>query len=216
MSAAFITSRAVTTALLVALTGLATTLGLIVAIGPQNLFVLRQGLTATHVLPVVALCVVSDALLIAAGTAGLGALVTAHPGVVDAMRYLGGAYLLILGALAARRCLRPPHIASDATPTSSAGLWAVLGAAAAMTWLNPHIYLDTVVLIGSLANSHGDALRWLFALGAAVGSLIWFLALGKGASRMAPWFRSPRAWRVLDAVVAVVMGGMGFALIVAG
>ncbi|MEZ5212859.1 LysE/ArgO family amino acid transporter [Gordonia sp. PP30] len=205
------------TALLVAATGLATTLGLIAAIGPQNLFVLRQGLTATHVLPVIALCTVSDAILILAGTAGLGAVVTSHPGVVDGLRYLGGAYLLVLGALAARRCVRPVAAAAapDLGAATSAGLWAVLGTAAAMTWLNPHTYLDTVVLIGSLANSHGSTLRWVFALGACAGSVLWFVALGKGASRMSPLFRSPRAWRVLDAVVAVVMGGMGIALIAA-
>ncbi|MFT3660325.1 MAG: LysE/ArgO family amino acid transporter [Gordonia sp. (in: high G+C Gram-positive bacteria)] len=200
-------------ALLAAVAGLVTTLGLIVALGPQNLFVLRQGLTATHVLPVIALCAVSDALLITAGTAGLGTLVTAHPGVVDALRYCGGAYLIVLGALAAKRVLRPGTVDDPAGAGESAGLWAVLGAAAAMTWLNPHTYLDTVVLIGSLANGHGEQARWIFALGAATGSALWFLALGKGARLLSPHLRSPRAWRMLDAAVALVMGGMGLALI---
>ncbi|MFT4088177.1 MAG: LysE family transporter [Gordonia sp. (in: high G+C Gram-positive bacteria)] len=204
------------TALLVAATGLVTTLGLIVAIGPQNLFVLRQGLTATYVLPVVALCVISDAVLITAGTAGLGALLTAHPAVVDVARFLGGGYLMVLGLLAARRAARPAASIVDDDAKPAAGLWAVLGAGAAMTWLNPHTYLDTVVLIGSLANNHGSTLRWVFALGAAAGSLIWFLALGGAARKMAPWFTSPRAWRALDSVVALVMGGTGIALVVAG
>ncbi len=205
----------VNSALLAAAAGLATALGLIAAIGPQNLFVLRQGLTATHVLPVVALYVVSDAVLIAAGTAGLGALVTAHPGLVDALRCCGGAYLIALGLVAAGRALRPPVAQHDGAAGSEAGLWAVLAAAAAMTWLNPHTYLDTVVLIGSLANGHGEGLRWLFALGAAAGSALWFVLLGTGAHRLARYFRSPRAWRVLDAVVAATMSGMGLVLIVA-
>ena len=202
-----------TTLLLTALAGLATGAGLIIAIGPQNVFVLRQGISGVHVVPVIAVCVASDIVLISAGTLGLGAVVAAHPVVVDVARIVGGAYLILLGAFAARRAWRPTvSSTTNDDPARNRGLWAALGTALALTWLNPHTYLDTVFTIGSLANSHADA-RWAFTFGACLASLVWFLALGFGARKMAPLFSSVRAWRILDAVIAVVMAALGVGLI---
>ncbi|WP_132992843.1 LysE/ArgO family amino acid transporter [Gordonia zhaorongruii] len=202
-----------TTLLLAALVGLATGTGLIVAIGPQNIFVIRQGVRGSHVVPVVAVCVVSDVILISAGTAGLGAVVTAHPSAVSAAKVVGGGYLIVLGLLAGHRAWRPTvGSASNDDPDRNRGLWAALGTALALTWLNPHTYLDTVLTLGSIANSHADA-RWAFTFGACASSLIWFTALGFGSKRMAPMFSSVRAWRILDAAIAVMMGGLGVSLI---
>jgi L-lysine exporter family protein LysE/ArgO len=210
----FLTSMYVTTTfLLAALAGLFTGAGLIIAIGPQNIYVIRQGISGGYVLPVIAVCVVSDIVLISAGTVGLGAVVSAHPGIVSVAKVVGGAYLVVLGGFAARRAWRPT--ASSTTnddPSRNRGLWAALGTALALTWLNPHTYLDTVLTLGSIANSHADA-KWAFTIGACVASIVWFLALGFGAKKMAPMFSSVRAWRVLDSVIAVVMVGLGISLI---
>ena len=196
--------RRVPPALLSALTGLAFGLSLIVAIGAQNAFVLRVGLRRAHVLPVVAVCALSDALLITAGVAGLGALVDRAPVVLTVARIGGAAFLLGYAAVAARRALRPGAVLTaedDGTPTR---VWPVVATCLALTWLNPHVYLDTVVLLGSVAGTHGDG-RWWFGAGAVVGSLVWFAALGYGARLLRPLFARPGAWRVLDGVIAVVM-----------
>ena len=196
--------RRVPPALLSALTGLAFGLSLIVAIGAQNAFVLRVGLRRAHVLPVVAVCALSDALLITAGVAGLGALVDRAPVVLTVARVGGAAFLLGYAAVAARRALRPGAVLTaedDSTPTR---VWPVVATCLALTWLNPHVYLDTVVLLGSVAGTHGDG-RWWFGAGAVVGSLVWFAALGYGARLLRPLFARPGAWRVLDGVIAVVM-----------
>ncbi|MGB3699396.1 MAG: LysE family transporter [Gordonia sp. (in: high G+C Gram-positive bacteria)] len=201
------------TYLLALLTGLVTGTGLIIAIGPQNVFVIRQGISGSHVLPVIGVCVASDIVLISAGTAGLGAVVTAHPEMVSAAKLVGGGYLIVLGAFAARRAWRAAPLATPgATTERTASLWMALGTALALTWLNPHTYLDTVLTLGSLANSHADA-RWAFTLGACIASLLWFLMLGLGARRMAPVFASVRAWRALDTAIAVVMSLLGGLLI---
>ncbi|GAA4642511.1 L-lysine exporter [Gordonia humi] len=203
-----------TTLLLAALTGLVTGAGLIIAIGPQNVFIIRQGISGAHIAPVIAVCVVSDIVLISAGTLGLGAVVAGHPAIVSVAKIVGGAYLIILGALAARRAWRPTATSmTNDDPSRTRGLWAALGTALALTWLNPHTYLDTVFTLGSIANSHADA-RWAFSIGACVASLIWFLALGFGARKMAPMFASVRAWRLLDGAIAVVMAALGIGLIV--
>ena len=202
-----------TTLLLAAFTGLFTGAGLIIAIGPQNVFVLRQGISGAHVAPVIAVCIVSDIVLITAGTVGLGAAVAAHPGIVTVAKVVGGAYLVVLGLAAARRAWRPT--ASSLTNDDAGrnrGMWAALGTALALTWLNPHTYLDTVLTLGSIANSHSDS-RWAFTVGACVASLVWFLALGLGARKVAPMFASVRAWRILDAVIALVMVGLGVGLV---
>lgn len=190
-------------ALLAAAAGLGLGLALIVAIGAQNAFVLRQGLRGEHVGPVVAVCIVSDAVLIAAGVAGAGAVLSGLPSLVTAVRLAGAAFLLGYGLLAARRALRPAVLDPDAVGLRR-GLWAALWTALALTWLNPHVYLDTVILLGSIANSYAGG-RWWFAAGAAAGSTAWFLALGYGARLLRPVFVRPVAWRVLDAVIAVVM-----------
>ena len=196
-------ARAVTPALLALVSGLALGLALIVAIGAQNAFVLRQGLRGEHVLPVVVVCAGSDLLLIAAGVAGAGALLDRAPGAVTVMTWAGVAFLGAYGALAAHRALRPSAALIEQAATPVATLPTVL-TAAALTWLNPHVYLDTVVLLGAVAAAQGE-LRWVFGAGAAVASVLWFSALGAGARLLRPAFARPSAWRVLDGLVAVVM-----------
>lgn len=192
-----------------ALLGFAASLSLIVAIGAQNAFVLRQGIRDEHVLPVVIICAASDLALIIAGVAGVGALFTSHPQVMTIARYGGAAFLIGYGLLAARRAIRPQVM----TPSEEgpARLSAVLATCLALTFLNPHVYLDTVVLLGTLANRQGEG-RWLFAAGAAVASAVWFFSLGFGARRLAGLFASPGTWRVLDGIIAVIMLALGFSL----
>nr|WSX48774.1 LysE family transporter [Streptomyces sp. NBC_00974] len=231
-----------------ALAGFGTGLSLIVAIGAQNAFVLRQGVRRQSVLAVVAICAVSDAALIALGVAGVGAFVTAWPPALTLVGLVGGAFLIGYGVLAARRVLRPtPGAAlqaedtatgggtgagpdtgsgSDATLSGTTGATTTTTAKAkapaaarasarravltclAMTWLNPHVYLDTVLLLGSLAADRGD-LRWAFGVGAALASLTWFGALGYGARLLSGLLARPSAWRVLDGLVAATMVTMG-------
>lgn len=200
------------TALLAALSGLGLGLSLIVAIGAQNAFVLRQGVRREHIVPVIAICALSDALLIALGVGGAGALFDAVPWLVTVARFAGAAFLLVYGALAARRALRPKALDADAAPARGS-LTAAVGTVLALTWLNPHVYLDTVVLLGSIASTHGDQ-RWWFGAGAALGSVLWFTALGLGARALAPVFARPRAWRILDGVIAVVMLALAVSLVV--
>jgi L-lysine exporter family protein LysE/ArgO len=192
-----------------AIAGFAASVVLIVAIGAQNAFVLRQGLRREHVLPVVATCAVSDLLLIAAGIAGLGAVVTARPQAVTAIRWVGAAFLIGYAALAARRAFRPSALTpADRAPAT---LRATLLTCLALTYLNPHVYLDTVLLLGSVAQQHAH--RWLFGIGAAAASAVWFTTLGAGAHRLAPVLARPAAWRVLDGLIAVVMLGVAVTLL---
>lgn len=186
--------------------------GLIVAIGAQNAFVLRQGLRREHVAVVVALCAGSDALLISAGVAGLGGIVTAHPTALTVTKVVGAAFLVVMGIAAARRAWRPGHL--DPAASAPGGRGGVVLACLGFTFLNPHVYLDTVVLLGAMANQHADVGRWLFALGAAGASVAWFTALGFGAGRLGPVFARPQAWRWLDAGIAVVMVGLAIILLV--
>jgi L-lysine exporter family protein LysE/ArgO len=189
--------------------GFLASFALIAAIGAQNAFVLRQGIRREHVLPVVAMCTVSDIVLIAAGIAGVGALIAAHPGAMNVAKFGGAAFLVGYGLLAAKRAWRPASLSpSDATP---ARLTEVLVTCAALTFLNPHVYLDTVVLLGALANEHSDG-RWLFGAGAVTASAVWFTGLGIGARRLAGLFATPRTWRILDAVIAVTMVTLGASL----
>ncbi|PPL20418.1 LysE/ArgO family amino acid transporter [Microterricola pindariensis] len=233
---------------------------LIIAIGAQNVFVLRQGIRREHVLAVVILCAVSDAVLILVGISGIGALLGQLPWLLPVARWAGALFLVGYGLLAARRALKPggtglladaagsageasiaaegaeltatgggaggtrsatairaARTATSGTRTSGTGRAGTLGAALAtafaLTWLNPHVYLDTVFLLGSVANGHGDPGRWLFGAGAIIASLVWFTSLGFGARYLGRWLGTPRAWRVLDAVIAVVMVTLGVLLV---
>ena len=203
-----------TPALLAAASGFALGLGLIVAIGAQNAFVLRQGLRLEHVAAVVAVCALSDLALIMAGVLGAGAALDRVPWLVPAVCFAGAAFLLCYGALAARRVLRPDALVPDAAGART-GLAVTVGTCLALTWLNPHVYLDTVVLLGSMASTYGEH-RWEFAAGAGVGSVVWFTGLGYGARLLRPVFARPAAWRVLDGVIAVVMTALAVSLAVRG
>lgn len=191
------------TTLIALLSGLAFGLSLIVAIGAQNVFVLRQGIRREHVVLVILTCAVSDAILITVGVAGVGGAVSALPWLVPVATIGGAAFLVGYAGLAVRRALRPAALASD--PSGERAPWgSVLAGCLAITWLNPHVYLDTVVLLGSIATGYGDA-RWWFGLGAVVASSVWFAAIGFGARLLAPLFARPGAWRIVDGGVAVVM-----------
>ena len=197
--------------MLAALSGLGFGLSLIIAIGAQNAFVLRQGLRREHVLPVVAICALSDALLITLGVGGLGSLLQVVPWLLVVVRVGGAAFLIVYGVLAARRAFRPSALiaADDGTTTP---LWTAVATVLALTWLNPHVYLDTVVLLGSVAGTHGDE-RWWFGVGAVVASILWFTALGFGARFLRPLFAKPIAWRILDGVIAIVMIAIAVSLL---
>jgi len=183
--------------------GLLTGLSLIIAIGAQNAFVLRQGLRRSHVGLVVAICAISDLLLIVAGVAGIGVLVDRAPWAVEVIRWLGVAFLTSYGVSSLLRARTPSALSlADAPAEARRG---VVARAVALTWLNPHVYLDTVLLLGSIAGTHGNPGRWWFALGAGVASIGWFAGLGYGARLAAPRLSSPRAWQVLDVLIGVVM-----------
>lgn len=183
------------------LIGFGTSLSLIVAIGAQNAFVLRQGLLRRHVFAVCLFCAVSDAVLIAAGVAGAGALTRTAPVLMGAMRWGGVAFLILYGWRSFQAAMRPVGLQAD--HHAARGLWASLAVLAALTWLNPHVYLDTVVLLGAVSAQSASAL-W-FAIGAIAASFIFFFSLGYGARLLAPIFARPQAWRVLDACVGLIM-----------
>jgi L-lysine exporter family protein LysE/ArgO len=185
---------------------------LIVAIGAQNAFVLRLGLRRRHVFFVAALCALSDALLIGAGVAGLGRLVEAAPRLLAAVTLAGAAFLFVYGALAFRRALKPGSLSAAAE--DDGGLWPALAAALAFTFLNPHVYLDTVVLVGGLSGRYDGSGAWAFGLGAALASFVWFFGLGYGARLLAPLFARPAAWRVLDSLIGLVMWAIALRLAV--
>ncbi|MDQ0380403.1 LysE/ArgO family amino acid transporter [Amycolatopsis thermophila] len=194
-----------------ALAGFGTGLSLIVAIGAQNAFVLRQGVRGQAVLAVVGICAASDAVLITLGVAGLGAVVTAWPAALTVVGLAGGAFLICYGALAARRVLRPGQALTTTGATAGSAGTAVL-TCLAMTWLNPHVYLDTVLLLGSVAAERGP-LRWVFGAGAMLASLAWFTGLGYGARLLSGVLSRPAAWRTLDALVATTMLALGVMLL---
>jgi len=185
--------------------GLAAGAGLIVAIGSQNAFVLRQGLLRRHVGLVVVTCILGDMALIACGTAGMGALVRQWPVLLQALRFGGAAFLGAYAVLAARRAWQGSGGLAPGVDAEG-GRRATLLACLAFTFLNPHVYLDTMVLLGGLSTRYPGSGRWAFAAGASLASVGWFTALGYGSRLLAPVFRSPRAWRALDALVALVMG----------
>lgn len=185
------------------LSGFALSAALIMAIGAQNLFVLRQGLRGEHVGPLVLFFGLSDALLIAAGVAGVGAFLSAAPQLTTILALGGAVFLAWYGIAALRRMVRPGAMAVGAGEGLTLGRALAVGAA--FTFLNPHVYLDTVLLMGAAGSAQPDALRPSFVLGAATASFVWFAALGYGARLLQPVFARPGAWRVLDALVGVVM-----------
>jgi L-lysine exporter family protein LysE/ArgO len=195
-------------------TGFATSAALIVAIGAQNAFVLRQGIKREHVLAVVLVCALSDALLITLGVAGLGHWVQQSPAALAFARYGGAAFLFAYGMLAARRALRNESLTTAAD--SPLSLAQAISACLAFTYLNPHCWLDTVVLLGSIASQQPAGSRTAFGIGAASASFVWFLALGFGARALRGVFARPNAWKVLDAAVALVMWGIAGSLVVGG
>jgi L-lysine exporter family protein LysE/ArgO len=167
------------------------------------------------VLAVVGICALSDALLITLGVGGVGAVVVAWPGALTAVAWIGGAFLLGYGALAARRVLRPGTAGLRTEGEAATSRRRAVLTCLAMTWLNPHVYLDTVFLLGSIAADQGP-LRWTFGAGAALASLCWFAALGFGARLLGRRLAKPTAWRVLDGLVAVTMIALGLSLILGG
>lgn len=191
--------------------GLFLGLSLIIAIGAQNAFVLRQGLRREYVLAVCLICAVSDAVLIAAGVAGFGQLVTRLPWLQPVMRILGAAFLCLYAVRSALAALRAPRSLSPLAGATTS-FKKIAGTALAFTWLNPHVYLDTVVLLGSVSTQYAGQ-RVLFALGAMTGSFGFFFALGYGARLLRPLFAKPVAWRVLDGLVAFVMFGVALELV---
>lgn len=182
--------------------GLLVAAGLIIALGAQNAFVLAQSLRREHHLPVALLCVICDALLVAAGVFGLAALLAQSPALLGIARWGGAAFLLWYGAQALLRACRPQAL-SQAASTGARSRRAVLLSALAVTLLNPHVYLDTVLLIGSLGAQ--QAVPGAYAVGAASASLIWFFCLALGAAWLAPWLARPSTWRLIDLAVAVMM-----------
>ena len=192
-----------TSTLAAALAGLGFGLSLIVAIGAQNAYVLRQGLRKEHVFVIVAICALSDAALIAVGVAGLGAIIQQLEWLLLLIEVIGGVFLCTYGVMAAKRAWKPEVLNTD-TGGAAISLKVAVGTVLALTYLNPHVYLDTVLLLGSVAGTY-EANRWWFAVGAMLGSILWFSTLGFGARLLAPVFKKPTAWRVLDAIIAVVM-----------
>ena len=190
--------------------GFALGLSLIVAIGAQNAFVLRQGLRREHVLAICLTCALSDAILIVAGVAGFGVLAQRAPWLEPAMRYGGAAFLIWYG-------LRNFHaawkggVALEAGNGPAVSLRTALVTCLALTWLNPHVYLDTVVLLGSVSAQSANKL--LFGAGAVVASFTFFFALGYGARGLRPFFAKPRSWRILDLCVGLTMLGLAASLI---
>jgi len=188
-----------------AVTGLLTGLSLIVAIGAQNAFVLRQGLRRSRVAAIVTVCILSDVALTLAGVAGIGAVVQHAGWALQAVRWFGVAFLVWYGLSSAWRARRPSALTATADGSGQLTLAAALRRILALTWLNPHVYLDTLVLLGSIANSRGPVDRWWFTVGALLASTLWFVGLGFGARFAAPLLTTPRAWQVLDLLIAATM-----------
>lgn len=186
----------------IVLTGFLTGASLIIAIGVQNAYVLRQGLRREHVGLVVAICAVSDAVLIAAGVAGIGVVANLHPAALEVLRFAGAAYLAWFGIRSLLAARTAGGLEAGAAPVAAGS---VLLTAVALTWLNPHVYLDTVLMLGSIANQHGVDGRWWFAGGAMAASLTWFTALGMGARALSTRLAHPRTWQIIDVLVGVTM-----------
>ncbi len=208
------------------LAGIGLGFSLIIAIGAQNVFVLRQGIRREHVIITATICAVSDAALIAAGVSGIGLVLHAVPWLLDVVRWVGAAFLVGYGVLAGRRAWRGEaevlRVADDPAPAGNGQLLVatstravrVAMTALALTWLNPSVYLDTVFLLGTVANAHGDG-RWIFAVGAMTASVVWFFGVALGARLLAGWLATARAWRIFDACIAVLMVVLALGLVFA-
>ena len=194
----------------VILTGLVTGLALIVAVGAQNAFLLRQGIRGEQVLPIVLTCLVSDVVAMTLGVAGLGVVLERWPAVLPLAQILGGLYLIAFGVHAAMRAWRPTSLDSGEGSALTPGRAVLL--TLALTWLNPHFYLDAILMLGTVANSFGPD-RWWFLAGSLIASVLWFFGLGYGARLLRGVFARPGAWRVLDSAIAVLMGGLGVGLL---
>ena len=194
------------------LAGFLTGLSLIVAIGAQNAFVLRQGLLRKHVLIIVVICALSDALLITLGVLGLGSLISALPWLLEVIRWVGVAFLVWYGSSSLRRFVKQDSL--KAAESSVGSLKQAVVTTLALTFLNPHVYLDTVIFIGGIANSFGDQ-KWWFVLGAITASFLWFFSLGFGASRASVLVSKPVFWKILDIFIAAVMFSLATTLALA-
>jgi L-lysine exporter family protein LysE/ArgO len=194
------------------LPGFLTGLSLIVAIGAQNAFVLRQGLLRKHVLVMVLICAISDATLIALGVLGLGALISALPWLLEVIRWVGVAFLVWYGSTSLKRFMKNESL--KAAESGSGNLKQTVLTTLALTFLNPHVYLDTVIFIGGIANQFGDQ-KWFFAIGAVTASFIWFFSLGFGASKASVLVSKPAFWKILDVFIAAVMYSLAITLAVA-
>ena len=186
-------------------------LSLIIVIGAQNAFVLRQGLRGEHVLGVVLVCAVSDAILVSAGVLGFGAIVENLPWLTRWLTWGGAAFLLFYGLRSFISAFRSSE-ALDPAKREREAFWPTIMTAVLLTWANPHVYLDTVVLLGSISTGFGEASR-VFGAGAVVASFAFFFTLGYGARIFRPWFERPGAWRVLDFCVGVVMWALAYTLV---
>ena len=192
--------------------GFSSTAVLIVAIGAQNAFVLRQGLRREHIMAVVAVCALSDAVLINVGVWGMGTAAATQPALALGARVFGALYLIVYAWRSLQRAWSPQALAVDAAHQRTP-LAQVLGTTFALTWLNPHVYLDTVLLLGSMASPFAGMERAAFAAGASLASAVWFITLGWGARWLAPLFATPQAWRILDAGIALLMLGLAALLL---
>ncbi len=179
--------------------------GLIVAIGAQNAYVLRQGLKGEHVFAVAGICFLVDVALIALGAGGFASLIAGLPGATDIIAWVGAAFLFFYGLRAFHGALKPGTLDARKARNAGGSLRAAALTALALSLLNPHVYLDTVVLIGGLAAQYPPGPRAAFAAGAMAASLVWFYGLGYGAGKLAPMFAKPRAWRLLDIAIGCVM-----------
>ncbi|MDP5292616.1 LysE/ArgO family amino acid transporter [Oceanimonas sp. CHS3-5] len=194
------------------LSGFALSFSLILAIGSQNAFVLKQGIKRHHVFVVCAVCAVSDALLISLGVAGFGAIVQQFPAIETLARYGGAAFLAVYAGLSFKSAFSTTH-AMTAAGDSQQPVLKTVAICLAFTWLNPHVYLDTVVLLGSISTQYQPA-QAVFALGAVCASFLFFFGLGYGARLLAPVFQRPQAWKVLEFVVGVMMATIAITLVV--
>ncbi len=194
------------------LSGLGTGAGLIIAIGAQNAFVLRQGLLRQHVLPVVLVCIGGDILCICAGVAGMGALIRTNEWLLEFFRWGGALFLTVYGISAARRAASG-NGSMEISEVGACSFMKAITSCLAFTFLNPHVYLDTVVLLGSIAAQYGEDLKWTFASGALTASVLWFTGLGFGARLLLPIFQNRKAWRILDTLIALVMWAIALTLV---